>query len=240
VHASVIFYIEISYMSEGGIKAKVINRQMLNDTIMEFTIETYQEMNVIPGQWALFLFEDEQWTFQRSYSIIDHDTDNERTMLIFAIKLIENGRASTVFKNTHIGDEVMIRWIFGNFAIQNTQLPKVFIWTWVGIAPLLNMAKYCTTKKQLFFSVSYKTDLFYEDRIKKIHDLEYTMYLSRENTISEQQSRLAHYSAGRIDLTKHHFDHDTEFYVCGRPEVMENIISSLTLLWYTRIYTEKI
>lgn len=47
-------------MSEGGIKAKVINRQMLNDTIMEFTIETYQEMNVIPGQWALFLFEDEQ------------------------------------------------------------------------------------------------------------------------------------------------------------------------------------
>ena len=91
------------------------------------------------------------------------------------------------------------------------------------------MVKHCTTKKQLFFSVSYKTDLFYEDKIKKIHDLEYTIYLSREN-ISEEQSHSSHYSAGRIDLTKHHFDHDTEFYVCGRPEVMENIISRLTIL----------
>ncbi len=225
-------------MSEGGIKAKVINRQMLTENVMEFTIETYQEVNVIPGQWALFLFEDEQWSFQRSYSIVDHDTDNERTMLIFVIKLIENGRASAVIKNTHIGDNVMIRWIFGTFALQKTQLPKVFIWTWVGIAPLLNMAKYCTTKKQLFFSVYYKTDLFYEEKIKKIRDLKYTIFLSREEHLSEQQSHSSHYSAGRIDLTKHHFDPDTEFYVCGRPEVMENIISHLRILWYTRIYTE--
>jgi hypothetical protein len=33
---------------------------MLTDNVMEFTIETYQEVNVIPGQWALFLFEDDQ------------------------------------------------------------------------------------------------------------------------------------------------------------------------------------
>jgi hypothetical protein len=47
-------------MSQEGIKAKVIYRQMLTENVIEFSIETYQEVKVIPGQWALFLFEDEQ------------------------------------------------------------------------------------------------------------------------------------------------------------------------------------
>jgi hypothetical protein len=33
---------------------------MLTDNVIELTIETYTEVTVIPGQWALFLFEDEQ------------------------------------------------------------------------------------------------------------------------------------------------------------------------------------
>jgi ferredoxin-NADP reductase len=79
-------------MIDQVIKAKVINRKMLTDQVMEFSIETYQEVKVIPGQWALFLFEDAEGPFQRIYSVVDQDTDNERTMLIFAIKLSEKGR----------------------------------------------------------------------------------------------------------------------------------------------------
>ena len=79
-------------MQQEFVKAKIINRTMMTDDVLELTIETYQEVNVIPGQWALFVFNDEQGQFQRAYSIVDHDTDNEKTMLIFAIKLIENGR----------------------------------------------------------------------------------------------------------------------------------------------------
>ena len=96
-------------MNTEGIKAKVINRQMLTENVMEFSIETYEEVKVIPGQRALFLCEDEQGPFQRIYSIVDQDTDNERTMLIFAIKLSDNGRGSTMIKKTPIGSEVMIK-----------------------------------------------------------------------------------------------------------------------------------
>ena len=74
------------------IKAKVINCQMLTENVMELSIETYQEVKVIPGQRALFIFKDEQSTFQRAYSVVDQDTDNEKTLLMFAIKLIETGR----------------------------------------------------------------------------------------------------------------------------------------------------
>ncbi len=74
-----------------------------------------------------------------------------------------------------------IKGIFGHFTLQDTPFPKVFIGTGVGIVPVLNMAKYCNTDKQLFFSVSYHKDLFYEEKIKKIHGLTSHIYLSREN-----------------------------------------------------------
>lgn len=213
------------------IQAKVINRQMLTENVMEFTIETYETVDVIPWQWALFLFEDEQGEFQRSYSIVDQDTDNEKTMLIFAIKLSEYGRLSSVIRKTSIGKEVIIKWIFGNFLLQNTPLPKVFIGTWVGIVSLLNMAKYCTTEKLLLFSVSHKKDLFYEQRIKKIPGLGHEIYVSQES--------LPEYQTWRIDLVKKNFTMNTEFYISWKPETVDDIISKLNVLWYKRIYIEK-
>lgn len=218
-------------MHQEWIMAKVINRHMLTDTIMELTIETYQEVKVIPWQRALFLFEDEQGPFQRSYSIVDQDTDNEKTMLIFAIQLSEQSRGTAIIRKMIIGSDVMIKWIFGNFVLQDTKLPKIFIWTEVGVVPLLNMAKYCTTEKQLFFSVSNKKDLFYEDRIKKIHGLGYEIHLSRET--------LPGYAPWRIDIVKHHFDPATEFYLCWKPETVQDIIEKLTLLGFKRVYFEK-
>ncbi len=218
-------------MGTEGIKAKVINRQMLTENVMEFTIETYEEVKVFPGQWALFLFEDDQGPFQRSYSIVDQDTDNERTMLIFAIKLSQHGRWGAMIRKIQIGNEVTIKGIFGDFILQNTQLPKVFIWLWAGIVPLLNMAKYCTTEKQLFFSVPFKKDLFYEERIRKIHGMGYKIYISQESVPG--------YQSGRIDLIKEHFDPNTEFYLCWQPENIEEIVWKLTFLGFKRIYTEK-
>jgi len=81
---------------------------MLTESVIELTIETYQEVKVIPGQWALFKFQDEQGSFQRSYSIVDQDTDNEKTMLVFIIKLLEQGRGSSIIRNIHIGNEVLL------------------------------------------------------------------------------------------------------------------------------------
>ena len=204
---------------------------MLTDTVLELTIETYQEVKVLPGQWALFLFDDKEGPFQRAYSIVDQDTDNERTMLVFAIKLSTNGRGSAMLRNLHIGNDVVLKWIFGTFVLQDTQLSKVFIWTWTWIVPLLNMAKYCMTEKDLFFSVPTKKDLFYEDRIKKIHGLWYKIYITQET--------IPGYDSGRIDLIKQSFTPTTEFYICWNPDAVDDMVWKLTFLGYKRIYTEK-
>jgi NAD(P)H-flavin reductase len=48
-------------------------------------------------------------------------------MMIFAIKISEHGRGSTIIRKTPIGSEVIIKGIYGNFILQNTPFPKVFI-----------------------------------------------------------------------------------------------------------------
>lgn len=203
---------------------------MLTQNVMEFTIETYEEVKVIPGQWALFQFEDEQWPFQRSYSIVYHDTDNEKTILIFAIILSEHGRGSTIIRKTTIGQEILLKGIFGNFTTQNTNLPKVFIGIWIGIIPLINMANHCPTNKTLFFSVSHKKDLFYEDRIKKIPGLGYEFFITQESVPG--------YSTWKIDFVQWNFDPHTEFYLSWQTEILDTIVNKLMFLGYKRIYTE--
>ena len=213
------------------IHAKVINRQMLTENVMEFTIETYTEVKVISGQRALFIFEDEQGQFQRSYSIVYDDTDNEKTILVFAIKLSEHGRGSAMIRKLSIWSLVNIQWIFGNFFVQNTPLPKVFIGIWSWIVPLLAMAKDCITEKQLFFSVAYKKDLFYENKIKKILGLSYKIYLNKEN--------IPGYQLWEIDFIQEHFNPNTEFYLSWESDIIDTIIKKLKKLGFKRIYEEK-
>ncbi len=222
-------------MDQEGIKAKIINRQMLTDDIIEITIETYKEAKITPWQWGLFLFEDEKWPFERAYSIIDQDTDNEKTMIIFAIKLIGDDRWYTAIRKTRIGNEIHLKWIFWHFILQDTPVAKVFVWTGIGILPLINMAKYCATEKTMFFSVPYKKDVFYEEKIKKIHGLDCKIHVSRE-ALSGDEKR---YMSWRIDFIKEHFDLNTEFYVSWKPEIVDDIIKKLNILWYKLVYTEK-
>lgn len=204
---------------------------MLTEDILELSLEIDQEMKILPGQWALFMLDDENGPLPRGYSIVDQQIGNGKTVLFFVIKLLELWRGSAVIKAKWIGSEIAIKGIVGHFILQNTEFPKVFIWTWVGIAPLLNMAKYCTTKKQLFFSVPYKKDLFYEEKIKNISDLEYHIYLSRESVEG--------YHEWRIDLSKISFDPMSEFYLCGKPEIVKDITDKLKLMGFAKIYSEK-
>lgn len=210
---------------------KVINHRMLTDNVMELTLETNQAVSIIPGQRALFQLADKEGPFNRSYSIVDDDTDNDKTVLIFVIKLNPEGRASQFFQSLKIGESFPIRWIYGKFILQDTPNPKVFIGTWTGIAPLLHMASHCNAAKTFLYSVSYFKDIFYEDRLKKIDSLSYEIHITRE----EHEG----YASGRIQLTAESFSPDTEFYVCGGPPVVASLVEMLAGLWYKNILSEK-
>ncbi len=187
-------------------------------------------LSISPGQWALFVFEDSEWIFQRSYSIVDYIITHEKTTMTFCIYLTSQWRGSALVKDFTIGQKLIIQGIYGTFTLQNTTFPKVFIGLWLWIIPLIAMAKHCMTKKQLFFSVAHKKDIFYEERIKNIPGLRNALYISQESVPGYRQ--------WRIDITKEHFDPQTEFYISWKAESVTNIVHTLTILWYKRIYTE--
>ena len=83
------------------------------------------------------------------------------------------------------------------------------------------MAAHCDVPdKTLLYSVPYHQDLFYEERIKKIHNLHYEIYITREEVEG--------YHFGRLDAKKFTYAKDTEFYVCGNPQAVDQIIHDLS------------
>jgi len=213
------------------IKARVINRQMLTHNVLELTIETSHWVDVKPWQWAWFIFQDEQGQFERSYSISYDDTDNDKTILMFIIKVDENGRWWKILKQTKIWDEMTLKGLFWNFILQPNNNPKIFIATWTWLPPIMNIMRNTDVEKKLYFSVSKKADLFYEDQISKIKNLDYKIFITRENIIW--------YEFWRFDPSNLKFEKNTEFYICGNPIVSKDIISKLQNIWAKNIFSEE-
>ncbi|MFA5747680.1 MAG: FAD-binding oxidoreductase [Candidatus Absconditabacterales bacterium] len=214
------------------IKGKVLNHIMLTEKILELTIETEKELKVITGQRALLLLQDGEEKLNRAYSILKHEIEDQKSILTFAIKLNEESKSSSILKNLKIGEKIFVKGIYGHFILLENNLPKVFIGTGTGIVPIINMAENSkSTNKTLFFSVSQKSDLFYEDRIKKIKNLKVHIHLSKE--------KLPGYNFGRIDLSKLKFEPDSEFYICGNPQTVTFFIDTLKSMGFTKIYSEK-
>ena len=215
------------------IKWKVINRKMLTGNVLELSVEFKKNLKINPGQWIEFVFDDEKWEFLRAYSVAYHENENELTDCVFTIKLLEEWRGWKKLKELKIGDEVRTNWVFGRFVLNVNNSEKVFIATWTWLAPIMNMIRNCneTIKKTLIFWAQHKSDVFYEEDMKKITNLNYKIFLSREE--------VAWYEYGRIDLNKFELNDNMEFYICGAPPVVQSVLEALKAKWFKKVYFEE-
>ncbi len=215
------------------IKWKIINRKMLTENVLELNVEFKENLKIKPGQWIGLIFNDEKWEFLRAYSIAYHENENNVTDCIFTIKLLDEWRWWKILKELKIWDEIKINWVFGNFVLNNNNSEKIFIATWTWLAPIMNMIKHCAPeiKKTLIFGAQYKSDIFYEEDIKKISNLNYKIFLSREE--------VSWYEYWRIDLNKFELNDNMEFYICGAPPVVQSVLETLKNKWFKKVYYEQ-
>ncbi|MEF2175714.1 MAG: hypothetical protein V3575_04530, partial [Candidatus Absconditabacteria bacterium] len=89
----------------------------------------------------------------------------------------------------------------------------------------------CNCYKTLFFGVATKSDIIYEEKFSSISKLDTKIYLSQEN--------LDGYNYGRIDVNIMNYDLNTEFYISGSKNIVEDIGSKLAKKGYTKIFMEK-
>ena len=90
-----------------------------------------------------------------------------------------------MIKELNSGDKIHINGVFGNFLLQNSENPKIFIATGTGLAPIYNMISSIDTdvKKVLYFSVATEAELFYIEKLKQINNLELHVHITREDIV---------------------------------------------------------
>ena len=186
--------------------------------------------HVMPGQFAKFIWNDDEWEFNRSYSVVSY----KDWVLAFCIKIVPNWRWGAILSKLKEWDKVYLWWVYWSFVLQDTPNDKVFIATWTWLSPIIAMLeKAKNSKNYLFFWVKWTKDVFYEDMLSALPNLELNIYCSelKENTWN--------YLKWRINLDDREFAPDTEFYICWNPEMLKWITAHLEKRWFTNVYFEK-
>ena len=212
------------------IKSTIASKEFLTKDVIELKIYSATSFYVMPGQFAKFAWKDETGEFERSYSIVSYND----WILTFCIKLNKDWKWSQKLKEANIWDMIFIEWIFWHFALKETKKPKVFLATWTWLSPIFSIiSKNKLSENFLFFWVKNMDDVFYEEEIKKLPNLNYNIYCSwlSENCWT--------YRKWRIDINEFDFSQDTEFYICWNPEMVKECIGKLSEKWYKNIYFEQ-
>ena len=180
---------------------------------------------------------------RRSYSIASTSSDEHGFHLI--VEINEAGKGSSFFKNIQIGQEVEVMAPLGQFIIkplnQNTIKPfenkLLFVATGSGIVPIWSMIndllinKAETRAMRLHWGMRNEEDLFFVDDLNQLTE-EHPNFVF--DIVLSKASDDWDLCSGHVqDCLKRDFVTGLdgwEAYVCGKPEVVADIVDTLTKL----------
>ena len=194
--------------------ARIIEKKMISATALEVRFKT-AKMDFKRGQYVTVRFKDDVGFFNRAYSIVDLKDG----ILTLAVTLLNGGRGSSFLANYEVGYEVEVTEPKGDFYLQDTPNPKVFVGTGTGLAPLIAMMESCPeAKKTLYFGQRKEKDLFYLERMAKIPNLDVHTCLDFADD---------DWTGLRGRVTEHFLNYpltrDTEIYTCGSDPMMKGL-----------------
>lgn len=220
-------------------KAKVVDKQIIsNDKFKEpglayVTIELIKpDMKPFrPGQFCSIRVAE---GFFRAYSIAsDYKNFSEYK---FLVSISHEGIGANYFKNINIGDEVDFLGPNGHFFIKTPVAENIiFCATGTGIAPFIPMIEFlvdnkCDSKIALIHGMKHENNLEFYQNIHKEFKEKCPNFISKIY-VSKPQKNSNEFLTGRItdeikklDLSKHH---DTQFYLCGHPDMVHEIANYL-------------
>jgi ferredoxin-NADP reductase/ferredoxin len=194
--------------------AVIIEKKMISSIVMEIRLQT-TDMAFKPGQFITVRFKDDVGFFNRAYSIVEL----KEGILTLAVTLLNGGRGSSFITSYDVGSQVEVTEPKGDFCLQETANPKVFVGTGTGLAPLIAMMERCPeAKKTLYFGQRKEKDLFYLERMAKIPNL--TVYTCLDFADDD-------WTGLRGRVTEHFLSYpltrDTEIYTCGSDPMMKGL-----------------
>lgn len=216
------------------IQSKLLAKEKLTDETYELRYEVPQDFSFVPGQFVGLQVPPYPL---KSYSIVDAK-NGEVTLLIDIFT------KSNYFVNTQVGDTLTLSGAYGVFKVKDTDLPKVFICTGTGVAPFIPMVKKLLAEKpdqkvKFFFGCRYLKDDYTS---KYFGETLYNPNLEFTRCVTRPEDPTQKFEQGRVTeiVPKHNIDwKNSEFYICGSPQMVTDMKQILLNLGADKIYVEK-
>lgn len=224
-------------------KATIVKHIFINKTedVLLLKIQLPKKLDVKPWQYFSFVYQDDAWEFRRSYSVVKVKGD----IYTFLIRIEKPSRWWEILKKKKVGDTLDVYGVFWNFSLQSTEHKKVFIGTGTGLAPLFHMLQALHSKdNMLLFWSKNMEDIFYLEELSLESVKNVQIYLSREEKIPENFWKIL-FKKWRLNLEEFFKEYpeynskETEFYLCGNPNLVHSVEEYLQKNGFERVYTEK-
>lgn len=222
--------------------ARLVSKELVTDTVLELAFSVPMNLGFVPGQ---FMNISVTYPFRRPYSIVDISEGKAK----FLIKISEPGKGADFFQQMKVGEETEMIGPQGRYALQETNLYKIFIATGVGVAPFIPMIRSLldpVDKKNI------QSELWLGTRSVK-EEILASRYLSEQihnennfqftRSVTQPESDELEFFHGRvnslIERRSKDLDFDnTEFYVCGGNEMVKGVRDQLKTLGAKNIFIE--
>lgn len=200
------------------------------------TIDIPQE-KIIKTDWKTII---KNIFIKRAYSIVEIQNNK----IVLWIKNV-NWKWTTYLFSRKIWDKLNISWSFWHFFVKWEEENLCFMATWIWIPPIISQLKYCFEDKKeeyknkkifLAYWIRKKSDLFFEEILKKFSDenknFSYKIFFSREDEkFFSEKNNFWNYKKWyftQIFEDKNFIDFkNSEFYFCGSLPLMKEIWEKL-------------
>ncbi len=215
---------------------------------IKFELITPDRISYQAGQYVSILINESGE--RRSYSIASTSSDEHGFHLI--VEINETGKGSTFFKNIQIGQEVEVMAPLGQFVVSEKEEGKseklLFVATGSGIVPIWSMINDLLINKgekramRLHWGMRKEEDLFFVDDLNQLAE-EHPNFVF--DIVLSKPSDDWDLCSGHVqDCLRRDFTdglNGWEAYVCGKPEIVVDIVKTLTELMMNpeNIYHEK-
>ena len=217
---------------------KLIQKKTLTHDVYELVYTCSEPFVIIPWQFLLCDCDANNPKFKRSYSVSWIEWND----IFFIIKRLHEGSwGSKAICDQEIGHQMDVWGPMGRFILRENNLPKVFIGTGTGFAPLYFMMKThfsqstkqkAQSKKQeilFLFGVRELRDVFYLDELENWRHsspFDYQIYCSREWTPFLKGEKNSEENKGDLwakELpSKHHHGRVTDYLTKNKEQITNN------------------
>jgi NAD(P)H-flavin reductase len=199
-------------MKDGTYDTALLERRQLSDNTFEAVFSRPFGFEFTAGQSIRLI----HGGLERDYSLASAPDD---AALVLCIRQVAAGRFSPLLSSTPIGTAFTFSGPHGYFVFQASARPPVFVATGTGVAPFAAMARAGVSGFTLLHGVRQAGERYYASLFRS-KARRYVACLSEEDPSEGGtfHGRVTDYLASHLEPDRY------EFYLCGRAEMVRDVI----------------